>query len=268
MDTRTSRKAPAHRRALVTGASSGIGSAFAAHLARDGYDLVLVARNGARLSALSSQLRERHGAAVRVVPADLTQAAELHSVEREIAQHPLDLLVNNAGFATNGRFATLSPDREEEEIKLNVVAVVRLARAALPGMLARKRGAIINVSSLAALQPGPNTATYAASKAFVNSFTEALSEEVRGSGVRVQVLCPGFTRTEFQERAGIDASRIPPVAWMTAEAVVDASLAALKRGDVVCVPGVVNRLLAAAVATVPRALVRRATGILSNRVLA
>ena len=268
VDSPVARRATSYHRALVTGASSGIGAAFAQRLARDGYDLVVVARNRERLSALARELRERHGVSVHVLPADLTRATELHSVEREAAHHPFDLLVNNAGFGSMGRFVTLDPDREEEEVRLNAIALMRLTRAVLPGMLARKRGAIINVSSLAALQPGPNNATYAATKAFVNSFTEAVSEEVRGSGVRVQALCPGFTRTEFQQRAGVDVSRIPSVAWMTAEAVVDASLAALTRGGVVCVPGFGNWLLAAAVGAVPRALVRRLTGILSNRALA
>jgi short-subunit dehydrogenase len=134
-------------------------------------------------------------------------------------------------------------------------------------MIARGHGAIINVSSLAAFVPGPYDATYGATKAFVNSFTEALHEELRGTGVRVQALCPGFTHTEFQQRAGIDVSRIPAFAWMTPEAVVEASLAALQRGQVVCVPGLVNRLLAMLIGAAPRRLVRRVTGLLAHRVL-
>ncbi len=179
----------------------------------------------------------------------------------------LELLVNNAGFGTTGPFATLDPDREEAEIRLNVIALVRLTRAALPGMIARGRGAIINVSSLAAFVPGPYDAAYGATKAFVNSFTEALHEEIRDTGVRVQALCPGFTHTEFQQRAGIDVSRLPAWVWMTPEAVVDASLSALQRGQVVCVPGLVNRLLAMLIGATPRRLVRRVTGILAHRVL-
>src|SRR5919109_1270658 len=153
-----------------------------------------------------------------------TQSTVLRTVEEHIAgEEALELLVNNAGFGTTGPFARLDPDQEEAEIRLNVLALVRLTRAALPGMIARGRGAIINVSSLAAFAPGPYDATYGATKAFVNSFTEALHEELRGTGVRVQALCPGFIHTELQQRAGIDTSRLPAWVWMTPEAVVEAS---------------------------------------------
>lgn len=256
------------RRALVTGASSGIGLAFAEALARDGHDLVVMARSAARLEALAEKLHAAHRVAVEAVAADLTKAAALHKVEAMVADDPhLELLVNNAGFGTVGRFVSLDPDREEEEIRLNVIALVRLTRAALPGMVRRKRGGVINVSSLAAFNPGPVNATYSATKAFVNSFTEALHEELRGSGVRVQALCPGFTHTEFQERAGIDKSRIPSFVWMSAEAVVEASLAGLRRGEVVCIPGVANRLTAGMTSLMPRRLVRRVLGIGSRRLL-
>jgi short-subunit dehydrogenase len=256
------------RRAVVTGASSGIGLAFAEALAREGYDLVVVARSTARLETLAETLHEAHGVSVDVTPADLTKPAALHKVEEKVgADRHLDLLVNNAGFGTIGRFVRLDPDREEEEIRLNVVALVRLTRAALPGMVSRKRGGVINVSSLAAFNPGPVNATYAATKAFVNSFTEALHEELRDTGVRVQALCPGFTHTEFQERAGVDKSRIPSAAWMSAEAVVEASLAGLRRGEVVCIPGMANRLAAGVTGLLPRRLVRRALGIGSRRLL-
>ncbi len=255
-----------HRRALVTGASAGIGAAFAERLAKERYNLVLVARNGDRLETLAKRLRKDCGIQVEVLPTDLTQPAELRIVEQLVAgEARLDLLVNNAGFGTVGRFADLDADREEEEIRLNVVALVRLTRAALPGMIARRRGAIINVSSMAAFQPGPYNATYSATKAYVNHFTEALHEELRGTGVTVQALCPGFTRTEFQERAGIDVSAIPSFAWMTPDAVADAALAALRNGEVVCVPGLGNRALMALVSLVPRTLTRRITGTLGKR---
>jgi len=256
------------RRALVTGASTGLGAVFATALAAQQYDLVIVARTREHLEALAECLRQRHEIAVEVVVADLTQAAALRAVEERIAQdQALELLVNNAGFGTTGPFATLDPDREEAEVRLNIVALVRLTRAALPGMLARDRGAIINVSSMAAFVPGPYDATYGATKAFVNSFTEALYEEIRGTRVRVQALCPGFTHTEFQQRAGIDVSTIPTWAWMTPEAVVEASLAALRRGQSVCVPGLMNRLLALMIGAAPRRLVRRMAGLLAHRVL-
>jgi short-subunit dehydrogenase len=251
-------KAEGARRALVTGASAGIGEAFAQRLARDGYDLILVARSQDRLDTLAKQLHRQHHVRVEPLPADLTDSAQLHVVEKMIeGSEGLDLLVNNAGFGTLGKLAELDVDREENEVRLNVIALMRLTRAALPAMVGRRSGAIINVSSMAGFQPAPYNATYAATKAFVTSFTESISEELRGSGVSVQALCPGFTRTEFQERAEIDVSRIPNAMWMSAEAVVDASLQALKRGDVVCVPGLQNKVMATLTSLVPRSLTRR-----------
>jgi len=253
------------KRALVTGASVGIGAAFAERLAQEQYDVILVARGQKRLAALAERLQHHHGIRAEPVAADLTDATQLHTVEDIAANDAtLELLVNNAGFGTFGCFGKLDADKEEAEIRLNVIALARLTRAALPGMIARKQGAIINVSSMAGFQPAPYNATYGATKAYVTSFTEALHEELRGTGVRVQALCPGFTRTEFQERAGIDVSQIPSLAWMTPESVVDASLAALRRGQVVCVPGVGNRVLTAAVGVMPRRLARRLAGTLAR----
>jgi short-subunit dehydrogenase len=254
-------KNPARRAALVTGASAGIGLAFAERLAAERCGLLLVARNGSRLEEIAKRLRQEHGVAVEVLAADLTQQDELAGVERRIEEHPsLDLLVNNAGFGTVGPFAESDARREEEEIRLNVLALMRLARAALPGMLARGRGEIVNVSSLAGFYPGPYTATYNATKAYVTSFSESLAGELRGTPLRVQSLCPGFTRTEFQERAGVDTSRIPGFAWMSAAEVVDASLAGLARGDVVVIPGGVYKALHAGTSWLPRALLRRVMG--------
>lgn len=258
----------AGRRALVTGASSGIGEAFATRLARDRYDLTLVARDQERLEARAEKLRSDFGVGVVVLPADLTKTAALRKVERAIAaDERLEILVNNAGFGTMGQFAELDIAVEENEIRLNVLALVRLTRAALPGMLARRRGAIINVSSMAGLQPGPTTTTYSATKAYVNSFTEGLHEEIQGSGVQVQALCPGFTRTEFQQRANIDTTALPAIAWMNADEVVDASLAGLNGGDVVCVPGLLNRFLATTVMSIPRPVARRILGMAARQVL-
>jgi uncharacterized protein len=256
------------RRALVTGASTGLGAAFAEALAADGADLIVVARDAARLEALASKLGRDHGADVQVLAADLTDPAGLGRVHDAVAgDEQLDLLVNNAGFGTAGNFADLDPESEEREIRLNVLALVRLTRAALPGMLRRRCGAILNVSSMAAFQPAPYNATYGATKAYVNSFTEALAEEVRGTGVHVQALCPGFTRTEFQARAGIDASSIPALAWMEAGEVVAESLAALRRGGVVVVPGVANRATTALTSIIPRRLLTRALGASAKRLL-
>ncbi len=253
--------AKSRSRALVTGASSGIGAAFAERLARDEYDVVLIARDRERLDKLAARLRRRYGIEAEVLPADLTRDGDLAVVENRIAgDSSLEMLVNNAGFGTAGSFVRLDLDREEEQIRLNVVALVRLTRAALPGMIARRRGAIVNVSSMAAFQPGPFNATYCATKAYVNSFTEALHEELRGTNVRVQALCPGFTRTEFQKRAGIDTSHLPEFVWMSPESVVDASLEGLRTSDVVLVPGIANRAVAALATSVPRSVTRRLAG--------
>ncbi len=256
------------RRALVSGASSGIGAAFAKRLAADRYDLTLVARNRERLESVASALRADHGAGVRVLPADLTKTVQLRKVERAIeADENLEILVNNAGFGTMGLFAELDAAVEEDEIRLNILALMRMTRAALPGMIRRHRGAIINVSSMAGLQPGPTTATYSATKAYVNAFSESIHEELKGSGVQIQVLCPGFTRTEFQQRANIDASALPDIAWMEAGDVVDASLAGLNRGDVVCVPGFLNRILAMTVSSIPRPVARVILGTAARQAL-
>jgi uncharacterized protein len=254
--------------ALVTGASTGLGAVFATALARAQYDVILVARSRQRLETLAKQLWQNYGVIAEVCVADLTQPEALQQLEEKIAREPrLDILVNNAGFGTTGPFAGLDPAREEEEIRLNVIALVRLTRAALPGMIARGSGAIINLSSLSAFLPGPYHATYGATKAFINSFTEAIHQEVCGTGVRVQALCPGFTHTEFQQRAGINIAAIPSFVWMTPEAVVEASLAALRRGKVVVVPGVWNRFLATLVSILPRRFVSRCAGFLARRVL-
>lgn len=249
---------PSRGLAVVTGASSGIGRAFAEELARHHYDLVVVARDAARLEDLAARLRDRRGVAVAVHPADLTQPEAVAALAARIAAEPrLSLLVNNAGVATSGHFATLDIDREEAEIRLNVLALVRLTHAALPGMVERRAGGIINVASIAAFVPGPFAATYHATKAFVTSFSESLHEEVHSAGVTVQALCPGFTRTEFQMRAKISETAVPGPAWMSAEAVVRGSLRALGRRHAVYVPGMHYRLLMATSRVAPRTLVRR-----------
>jgi short-subunit dehydrogenase len=253
------------RRALVTGASAGIGEAFARALAAQHYDLVLVARRRDRLDALAKELSEQHHVTAAVRVADLAEDAELGELALSIASESPDLLVNNAGFGTVGAFAELDPERELEQIRLNVVALVRLTRAALPGMLARGRGGIVNVSSLAGESAGPFNATYAATKAYVTSFSESLHEEVRGSGVVVQALLPGFTRTEFQEVAGVDPGIVPAFAWMSPERVVAASLAAFSRGDAICIPGLGNRLLGGVTGLAPRGVARRVLGSIQRR---
>jgi len=233
----------ARPRALVTGASSGIGAAFAERLARDQHDLIIVARRRERLEALAKRLHETYHITVEVMVTDLSEPGDLHEVETRIAEDTaLELLVNNAGFGGYMPFVALDPDRAEELIRLQVVAVTRLTRAALPGMIARGHGAIINVSSRLAYSAAlssptmPKRATYAATKAYVNTFTQLLHDELAGTGVRMQALCPGVVRTEFHERMGQDPSRIPAAIVMTPEDIVEASLAGLRLGEVICVP--------------------------------
>lgn len=231
------------RRAVVTGASSGIGAAFAERLASDHYNLTVVARRRERLAALAQRLREKEHVDVQVVVVDLTKPADLHALEERLAgDEELALLVNNAGFNTSVPFVTLDPDRAEEMINVQVLAVTRLTRAALPGMIARGHGAIINVSSrlaFTASMPSPplnKRAVYAATKAYVNTFTEILHDELKGTGVQVQALCPGIVWTEFYERQGMKPGMFPPAMLQKPEDVVQASLAALKRDEVICVP--------------------------------
>ncbi|RIL08196.1 MAG: hypothetical protein DCC71_00135 [Proteobacteria bacterium] len=264
---RSNPRAPATRRAVVTGASSGIGLAFAEALARDGWDLAIVARRVDRLRALAQRLRRAHpGVRVDVVQADLTDAASLARLERRLAGDArLELLVNAAGAGTLGAFAARDPEHVDAEIRLDVVAVTRLTLAVLPRMLRRRRGAVINVSSMAAFQPYPYFAVYASAKAFLNSFTEALAEELRGTGVRVQALCPGLTHTEIFEIAGADVGSVPGLLWMEPDAVVQASLAALRRGAIVCVPGLPNRAVAAMSRLAPRELSRRIASLVVQR---
>ncbi|MDQ3898420.1 MAG: SDR family oxidoreductase [Actinomycetota bacterium] len=248
--------------ALVTGASSGIGRAIAVRLAADGSDLVVVARRRDRLEELAGELRRRHGVTVEVLVADITDPHQLATVEARLRGGipPVDLLVNNAGRGGQGPFAELPIDYQEEQIRLNVLAPVRLTHAALAGMLPRGAGAVLNVSSIAGLQPMPNVATYAATKAYLSSFTHAVHEEVRRHGVTVTNLLPGFTRTEFHEAADISRSVVPARAWMSAESVARAGLRAVARGRAECVPGLGYRILAGISALTPWSLSRRVLG--------
>jgi short-subunit dehydrogenase len=253
-------------RALVTGASSGIGRAIASQLAGGGTDLVLVARTAAALEDVAA-LARRRGVEADVLPADLADPDDVVAVETRLAAHPpVDLLVNNAGFGTYGQFHTLDIDEELREIAVNVVAPVRLTRAVLGGMVDRGRGWIMNISSMASLQPSPRNATYGATKAFVTSFSESLHEELRGTGVRVTAVLPGFTRTEFQASAGLgDTGGLPGFVWQEAEDCAAAALAGTRAGRAVVVPGRLNKVTAAAAAGLPRGAKRRLVGVLSTR---
>ena len=240
---------------LVTGASSGIGTAFARALAARGDAVVLVARSAGPLAALAAELAAAHGVRAEVIVADLADPGAPDAIVAELRARAIeiDTLVNNAGFGTHGELATLPAQRERDEIMVNVYAPAALTRALLPAMIARKRGAIVNVASTASFQPVPYMATYGATKAFLLSFGEALAEEVRAHGVRVVVLCPGQTETAFFD--GIDEARVGRA--RTAEQVVATALRALKRGRVVVVDGFSNYLLANSVRLAPRRLVAR-----------
>jgi len=231
--------------AAITGASSGIGAAFARRLAAQGYALVLVARREERLTALAEELRQRYAIPVETLSADLTVAADVERVAGRLAELPaLDLLVNNAGFGVEGRFAQADLDPQLAMIRLHVLASVRLTHAALPGMIERGHGGIINVASLAGFMALPGAAQYCATKGYLITFSRALALELRGTGVRVQALCPGLTHTEFHagQRGGTTA-QMPEFMWMSAAAVVAASLRDLAAGRVICVPGWGNRVL-------------------------
>jgi short-subunit dehydrogenase len=230
------------KRALVTGASAGLGAEFARQLAAAGTDLVLSARRLDRLEQLAQELRAKHGVQVEAVQADLTNEEGVSRLERALASDPaLDLLVNNAGFGGHTGFVDGGTADHLDMLRVHVDAAVRLAKAALPGMTARGRGAIVNVASVAAFSPFSG-AMYSGTKAFLVMFSENLQGELRGKGlpIRVQALCPGLTHTEFHAVAGLDLSGVPKMFWMTAEKVVRISLKRLGRG-VVCVPGWANK---------------------------
>jgi short-subunit dehydrogenase len=252
-----------YRMALVTGASSGVGEAFARRLGADGCDLVLVARRAKQLDDLAGQLTAAHGISVEVLGADLTAPDELARVEQRLASpdHPVDLLVNNAGaFGSVGLLADQTADAETLKIELNAVAMVRLARAVLPGMLARGQGGIINVSSVSAFLPTPRAATYSATKAFITSFSESLHGETAERGVTVTALCPGPMKTTIHnDDPGRPTDRTPArLGVLEPAAVVASGLAAVGAGRPVCVPGRRWAVMAAAARTFPRPLVRRA----------
>ena len=241
--------------AVVTGASSGIGAAFARALAARGYDLALVARRQGRLQQMADELANHFHVNCRLLGADLTREAELRGVEQFLGVAPnLRLLVNNAGFGTLGRFFEAPIEGQDAMHRLHVMATMRLTHAALRNLTARNQGAIINVSSVAAYVPRPGSTSYYATKAWVNCFTEGLYLELKSSGshVRVQALCPGFTVTEFHDVLGVDRKFISSAWWMPAEDVVEASLQGLDKGKLFVVPGLRYKLLVALMRLLPR----------------
>ena len=242
--------------ALVTGASAGIGRELAAILAREGHDLVLVARREAELTDLARELKEKYGVDSRVLPADLAQADAARQLVERLGDQPVDVLVNNAGFGGHGAFADRPREEDLRMVAVNVTALTDLTKLLLPGMVTRGRGRVLNVASTAAFQPGPFMAVYYASKAYVLSLSEALAEELRGTGVTVTCLCPGVTITEFQQVAGVEniALSSGPLT-MSASAVAEAAYKGLVRGKRLVIPGVHNKVGVQSVRMSPRAVV-------------
>jgi short-subunit dehydrogenase len=245
--------------ALITGASAGLGVDFARQLSAKGKRLVLVARRKDRLDALAAELGN-----ARTIGEDLALAGAIGRLMADLAANgeQVELLINNAGFGLTGRFANLDGRRQRQMIDLNCGTLTELAHAVLPGMVERKSGAILNVASTAAFQPGPGMAVYFATKAFVLSFSEALHEEVKRHGVMVSALCPGPTATEFGEVAGFGPSNLLDKVAANSASVVSAGLAGLSKGKAVIIPGMMNKSTAQAHRFFPRSWVRKAAGML------
>lgn len=243
--------------ACVTGATAGIGRAFAFALAARGLDLVLVARDGERLSSVAGEIRDRFAVTADVLAADLSDPTQRRVVEDRLSDrsHPVSVLVNNAGFGLRTPFLRTDVEDEQRSIDVLVTAVMRLTHAVLPGMVERNFGIVFNISSVAGWITG---GTYSAAKAWVTVFSESLAAEFAGSGVRVVAVCPGFTRTEFHERAGIDMSEVPSWLWLDADAVVARALRDAAIGQPLSVAGPVYQALSTALRMMPRSLVRRA----------
>ncbi|OAR24391.1 short-chain dehydrogenase [Streptomyces sp. ERV7] len=239
--------------ALITGATAGIGAAFARRLARDGHDLVLVARDTKRLREQATELHDRHGVEVEVLAADLSEEDGIASVEARLAEprKPIDLLVNNAGFANKGRYLDVSMADELKMLKVHIEAVLRLTSAATEGMRERGRGGVVNVASVAAFVP---RGTYGASKAWIVQFTQGAARDLAGSGVRLMALCPGFVRTEFHQRAGMGTDNIPGWMWLDADKLVAAALSDLARGKSLSIPDPRYKALMGVVKLAPRGI--------------
>jgi short-subunit dehydrogenase len=252
--------------ALVTGASSGIGRELARLFAADGHSVVLVARRKARLEELARELEAGGRVKAWPVACDLSTPAGVDALLRTLAAENIqvDFLVNDAGVGPNGAFVESSLEAETTTAELNVTAVVRLTRALLPGMLARRHGRVLNIGSTAGFQPGPFMATYYASKAFVNHFSEALAYELAGSGVSVTLSCPGPTRTEFGDISGIGKARLFSLKVASAESVAREAYGALLRGRVLVIHGFLNWLGAQLTRVAPRAVVRAITAALNR----
>jgi len=256
--------------ALITGASSGIGAALARRFARGGFNVVLVARSADKLETLAKALAAEHGVKAWAVAADLARpdaAANLASAMKR-ARRPIDLLVNNAGVLAHGSFVELPAQRHQQLIDLNVSGLTAMLAAFVPPMVARGQGRVLNVASIAAFQPVPSLASYAATKAYVLSLTESLSEELKGTGVSITALCPGITATGMLEQARAEhaeLARLPGFVIGSAEAVADEGFEACMQGEVIRVPGVLNLATVLAGRATPKWLLRRVSGALTRQ---
>lgn len=245
--------------ALITGPTSGIGAAFTRALAAKGLDLVLVSRDATRLGELAEDVHQRFGVSAEVLAADLADPVQRGLVEARLSdqRRPIGILVNNAGFGLNEAFTASSIEDEQRMLDVLVTATMRLTHAALPGMLDRGFGVVLNVSSVASWI---TSGTYAAAKAWVTVFSESMSRQLVGSGVRVTAVCPGYVRTEFHQRAGMDMSGIPDWMWLDADVVAAQALRDVAAHRPISVTGTQYRLLSAFLRQAPRWIVRMATG--------
>lgn len=250
--------------ALITGATAGIGAAFARRLARDGHDVVLVARDKERLRVQATELHDQHGIEASLLRADLATEKGISAVEARLRDpdNPVDLLINNAGFGNKGAFLDVPMADELTMLKVHCEAVLRLTSAATTSMRARHRGGVVNVASVAAFVP---RGTYGASKAWVVQFTQGAAKDLAGSGLRLMALCPGFVRTEFHERAGMDAGNVPGWMWLDADKLVDAAMKDLARGKTVSVPDPRYKALMGATRLLPRNLLTRVSSTTGRR---
>ena len=242
--------------ALITGATAGIGASYANLLAKEGFDLILVARDLPRLNKVAKELNKRFGVKTQCIKADLTKPSQLAKVEKRVAdlKKPIDVLVNNAGFGIKDSFTVSNLDKEQELLDVLVTAPMRLTHAVLPVMVKRNTGIIVNVSSVASFIAG---GTYSAAKSYLTVFSESLHTELRGTNVKLSALCPGFTRTEFHARGRMKMTALPKFMWLNSDELVSKSWKYAKANRVICIPGWQYKILSAIARNAPRPIVRK-----------
>jgi short-subunit dehydrogenase len=231
--------------ALITGATSGIGAAYACRLAKDGYDLILTGRRSEKINALAAELSQTYGSNVDVNLIELSDSAQVDAFVDQIKDRDINLLINNAGFGTTKFFYHEPLEQQEQMVSAHILAHMKIIYAILPAMIKKGAGVIINISSSGAFLPSPKTATYSGTKAFWRAFTECLHMELAGTGIQVQVVCPGLTRTDMHARLGIPEEYTPdwgPFQWMAPHEVVECSMRCLKKKKIVCIPGRLTRM--------------------------